>query len=261
MIAHDTTTPDVASSSDAYAKRFEGPVGRFMLEVQERAFDQLLATCEADPRRVLLVGGGHGQLVSAVLRRGCEVWIQGSSPECRTRLAPLIGASAGRLQFATSSLWALPFPDRAFDLVVGIRLLAHVIRWRELLVEIARVCRHHIVVDYPPVISGNLFSWLLFPIKHRLEGKSTRPFFCYRDGQLKDALHAIGFGPVQNRRQLFLPMVVHRTLGRAGISESLEASFAHLGLTALFGSPAMLLAKRIEEGRQGILGAASPSLA
>jgi hypothetical protein len=58
----------------------------------------------------------------------------------------------------------LPFPDRALDALIAVRLLVH-------------------VVDFPTVFSVDFWQPLLFGIKRRIEG-NTRPFFCYDVRQL-----------------------------------------------------------------------------
>jgi SAM-dependent methyltransferase len=177
------------------------------------------------------------------LELGFDVWVQGSAPSCRDRLLTLMGQHRGRLQFVTSSLWTLPFPDRSFDLVLGVRLLAHVERWEALLSEMARVTRHRLLVEFPPIMGVNWFERWLFPLKRRLEG-DTRPYFCYSPGQLSRTLRALGFARLVLEKQFFLPMVIHRILKRPSVSAQLEACSRWLGLTRLFGGPVILLAER-----------------
>ena len=134
-----TTTPDVETAGAAYARRFSGPAGAYLLDVQAQTLRRLLSDAAIEGGRVLDVGGGHAQLTRVLLAFGFEVWVQGSRPSCGERLVPLMQEAEGRLHFVASSLWSLPFADRAFDLVIGIRLLAHVERWQALLSEMARV--------------------------------------------------------------------------------------------------------------------------
>jgi glycosyltransferase involved in cell wall biosynthesis len=265
MLEHDTTTPDIETSSEAYARRFAGPAGAYFLGVQAEAARQLLSGTIGGAR-VLDVGGGHAQLTPVLLDLGFDVWVQGSAPACSERLGALIARPEhrGRVHFVTSSLWALPFPDASFDLVLGIRLLAHVERWQELLREMARVCRHRLLLDYPPTMSVNAFERWMFRFKRQFEG-NTRPFFCYPNGTLAEALHGLGFARLSRRKQFFLPMVVHRALARQGLSRALESASRSLGLTRLFGAPVLLLAERpalLEhagaELRQGATEAAAP---
>lgn len=246
-LEHDTLTPDIETSSDGYARRFDGPVGRFLLDSQEQAVDRLLGPKPGQgqtPQTVLEVGGGHGQLTPMLLRRGCRVWVQGSRATCADRLQPLMREDAGqRLRFVASNLWSLPFRDGAFDAVIAIRLMAHVERWRELLAEMARVCRHRLLIDYPPRSGANVLEPLLFSVKRRLEG-NTRPYFCYTDQELTGALRALGFDRIHVERQFGVPMVVHRTLRRPAASYALERLSRSIGATRLLGGPALLMAER-----------------
>ena len=243
MIAHDTLTPDVETASDAYARRFGGPVGAYFLERQAAAVARLLPSPGAAGRRALDVGGGHGQLTPLLLQQGFDVWVQGSAPSCRHRLRNLMLQHGGRVHFVTSNLWTLPFAERSFDLVLGICLLAHVERWEALLAEMARVCRRRLLVEYSPILSANMFDRWLFPLKRKIE-TDTRPYFCYSSRQLSRALRELGFVSFSSEKQFFLPMVVHRALKRPGISSPLEACSRSLGMTWMLGAPVILLAER-----------------
>jgi SAM-dependent methyltransferase len=242
-LEHDTLTPDVETASDGYARRFAGPVGTYFLAQQAAAAARLLSDSDAAGRRALDVGGGHGQLTPLLLQLGFDVWVQGSAPSCQRRLLNLMHEHRGRMHFVTSSLWALPFADRSFDLVLGIRLLAHVERWQALLSEMARVCRYQLLVEYPPIGSVNLFDRLLFPLKRKIE-TDTRPYFSYSSRQLLAALREFGFERFSAEKQFFLPMVIHRALKRPSLSRQLEACTRWLGLTQMLGAPVILVAER-----------------
>jgi SAM-dependent methyltransferase len=244
MLENDTTTPDIETASDGYAQRFAGPAGTYFLEVQAEAMRRLLSDTFANAR-VLEIGGGHAQLTPVLLELGFDVWVQGSSSVCSRRVRALMARPEyrGRVHFVTSSLWALPFPDLSFDLVLGVRLLAHVERWRELLAEAARVCRRQLLLDYPPVMSVNALERWLFRVKRQIEG-NTRLYFCYASGELNRALRPLGFERMAIEKQFFVPMVLHRALARQRLSHALERGSRALGLTRLFGGPVLLLAER-----------------
>jgi ubiquinone/menaquinone biosynthesis C-methylase UbiE len=242
-LPHDTVTPDVETSSEAYGRRFEGPAGRFLLEAQARAADRLLDRFEDRPLRVLDVGGGHGQLAPLFLERGWDVTVQCSAPSCARLIRPLAERYPGQVRFVTSPLLSLPFGDRSFDLVCAVRVLSHLERWRDLLEEMARVSRSHLLVDYASRAGFNVLTPLLFRLKRRIEG-DTRPYFCHTATPLARHLRALGYGRIRVRKELFMPMGAHRLLGRAGISAAAEALFRITGLTDLIGSPVILLAER-----------------
>lgn len=243
-LPHDITTPDVETASDDYASRFSGAIGDYFLAVQERTVADLLGSL--GPCRVLEVGGGHAQLTPRLLEAGHEVWVQGSAPSCARRLAPLVARYPGRLRFVVSSLWSLPFPERAFDAVIAVRLLAHVERFEPLLREMARLSDGKVIVDFPPVLSANFWQPLLFGIKRRIEG-NTRPFFCYQARQLCAPLQAAGFGRFRVAKQFTLPMVIHRKAASPRFSGAIESACRRAGLTRLFGAPAVLSAERLSD--------------
>jgi SAM-dependent methyltransferase len=229
---------DVESSSDAYARRFAGPVGAWFLEVQARTTLELLAGWPG--ARVVEFGGGHGQLTGPLLDRGHEVTVYASDPACRARVARWVDAGAAR--FACGDLLQAPFPDGAFDVALAFRLLAHVRRWEALVAELARVARHAVVVDYPSLRSVNALSGATFGWKKGVEG-DTRPFRVFRESEIRTALAGGGLRPAARRPQFVLPMALHRALRLAPLSRTLEEAARSVGLTRALGSPVVLLAE------------------
>ena len=238
-----SVSPDIETASDAYARRFEGPVGQFFLETQNGCVGRLIGPDCGRGMRVLEVGGGHGQLTRLLLEAGFTVTVQGSAAECSRRLRPLLDEFPDRLSFVGSGLWRLPFADRAFDLVIGIRLLAHVERWQELLAEMARVSRRQVIVSYSPASSFNLLAPLFYWAKLVIEG-NTRPYACYHTALLVRCMSGLGFDDVAVEKQFVIPMAVHRGLRMRSLSQAAEAVCRRLGLTRLFGAPALLSVKR-----------------
>ena len=179
---------DVVTSSDEYARRFAGEVGRFFLDVQAAVTLSLLR--ELPHARVLDVGGGHGQLAEPLLDAGHELTVLGSDPSCETRIRGL--TAAGRARFVTADLLAPGLADRSFDVVLAFRLLPHVVRWPELVATLARLARRAVIVDYPTRRSVNAVAELLFGLKKGVE-KDTRPFTVFRDAEIGAAFAASGF--------------------------------------------------------------------
>jgi len=115
---------DVETSSDAYARRFEGAVGRFFLEAQRDAVLDLVAPF---PRaRVLDVGGGHAQLTGPLVEAGYDVTVLGSDSACEARVRPW--TDAGRARFVAADLVEPGIEALSFDVVLSLRLLPHVRR-------------------------------------------------------------------------------------------------------------------------------------
>jgi SAM-dependent methyltransferase len=237
--AHDTQAADVETSSDAYAQRFAGPVGRWLLEVQADCVRELLAERGSSPLSVLEVGGGHGQLTGPLLHAGHRVVVHGSRTACHQRLR----AQRAAVQHVTSPLWQLPFRERAFDLVAAVRLLAHVEDWAGVLAELARVSRRYLLVDFPARSAVHRLAPGLFAAKRSLEG-NTRPYFDYAPGEVEQAARSLGMEVLGVRRQFAFPMVLHRTLRAPALSRALERAASGVGVTRVAGSPVILLAGR-----------------
>ena len=236
-----TEPPDIETSSETYARRFRGPVGAWLLRVQEQAVLQMLSAMPHSA--VLEVGGGHGQLTAALIRQGHRVTVVGSSPSCQERIKPLL--DAGLCRFSTVDLLNLPYPDGAFDAVISVRLLAHLESWRRVIAELARVAHHGVIVDYPTFRSWNCLTPLLFYVKRWFE-KSTRPYRVFHEAAIVEAFAAHGLAYQHRSPQLFFPIVLHRVLGQADVSASLEAVCRKVGLTEALGSPVIAMFTRLE---------------
>ncbi|MDR3088893.1 MAG: methyltransferase domain-containing protein [Desulfobulbaceae bacterium] len=233
-------TADIETASDAYAARFAAEVGAWFLERQAAITLELLKNFPQ--ATVLDVGGGHGQLTAPLLAAGYRLTVTGSDDSCRARLASVI--AAGKCAWHTCDSLALPFADRAFDVVISFRLLPHVTKWRPFLAEMCRVADHAVLFDYPDKRSANILYEALFAVKKKLEG-NTRPFSLFSRRQITDEMTANGFSPPIFRPQFFWPMVLHRKIGKQGVAKASEAVAAACGLTRLFGSPMICRADRV----------------
>jgi 2-polyprenyl-3-methyl-5-hydroxy-6-metoxy-1,4-benzoquinol methylase len=230
---------DVETSSDEYARRFAGPIGRFFLDVQTRTTLELLRPFPG--ASVLDVGGGHGQLAAPLADAGHAVTVFGSREVCGERVRPLV--ARGVALFREGDLLDAPWPDRSFDVVVSFRLLPHVSRWPALVSELARLARRAVVVDYPTRRSVNAVSGAFFGMKKGVEG-DTRPFTVFRDAEIEGAFLAAGFAVTARRPQFLLPMALHRAAGMAGTSRAIEGGLRATGLTRALGSPVILRLER-----------------
>ncbi|HEX9188476.1 MAG TPA: class I SAM-dependent methyltransferase [Vicinamibacteria bacterium] len=226
---------DVETSSEGYARRFAGPVGRFFLERQAAATLDLLRPFPG--ASVLDVGGGHGQVTGPLVAAGHAVTVLGSDASCEAGVREW--TADGRARFVAADLLAPPLPDRSFDVVLSYRLLPHVRRWPELVGTLARLARRAVIVDYPTRRSVNAAASMLFGLKKGVEG-NTRPFTVFSDRGIERAFAAHGFAPTGRRPQFFLPMALHRATGSAGLARGLEGAAAAVGLTGRLGSPVIL---------------------
>jgi SAM-dependent methyltransferase len=232
---------DVHTSSPDYARRFAGDVGAWFLAVQSRITLDLLSPWPG--AAVLDVGGGHGQLTGPLLDGGYAVTVHGSSEACAQGIEPFL--SARRVQFRTGPLLALPWPDRAFDVVLAFRLLPHVERWRELVAELCRVARRAVVFDYPTRRSVNVVSDTFFSAKKHVEG-NTRPFRVFSESEVDGSFHANAYRTTARRPEFAFPMALHRAARSAAFSKAIEGASRGLGLTQALGSPVIRRAERRE---------------
>jgi len=233
-------TPDIASSTDDYATRFEGRAGEWFLEVQQ---DATLDFVDRDlGETVLDVGGGHAQNVSGLLEGGFALTVTGSSDSCSHRLKNEL--SNQRLSFERCPMLALPHGDGSQDFVISYRMLSHLEDWQDLVVELCRVAKHRVIVDYPTIRSFNILGSLLFKLKKGVE-KNTRDYLIFQEEEVIQAFEKEGFRMLKRRGQFFFPMALHRMHGNRTLANLMERVSRLLGLNALFGSPVIACFERI----------------
>jgi 2-polyprenyl-3-methyl-5-hydroxy-6-metoxy-1,4-benzoquinol methylase len=232
-LAH-TIEPDLFTSSAEYAGRFSGETGRYFLEQQERSVLSLLS---GKAGSVLELGGGHLQMTPSLLERGYSVTVHASAE------TGLVRARELGINTTAFSISTLAETKNRYDFCVSLRLLPHVLDWRELLLGMAAVSRQGIVFDFASTAGFNALSPLLFKVKKRMEG-NTRPYFLHSPSQIRAELARLGFSRVEMIHQFFLPMGLHRKLNRATLSKRLESLAQAAGLTKLFGNPVIVGAFR-----------------
>lgn len=227
---------DLDPSSARYAARFSGPTGEWLLSRQTDALMRLAARYPG--ARVLDVGGGHGQTAAPLIAAGHDVTVLASSEAAFGRAAALTGA-----RLVAGALMAPPFPDRSFDLVVSVRMLAHIGDWRRYLSGLTRVARRAVIVDFPIPGGANALGPLLFGLKRRLEG-DTRRYETMSKADVRAAFAHHGFAPAGEIGQFVLPMAVHRGLKAPRLSGALEGALGGIGLARAFGAPVVMAAER-----------------
>lgn len=235
-------TADVESSSERYARRFLGSVGRWLLEQQTRLTLLALQGLPAGAP-ILDVGGGHAQVAPPLIEAGYEVTVVGSDPSCADRLRPWI--TSGQCRFLAADLQRLPFPDAEFTAVVCYRLLPHSVNWTRLVGELCRVSAQRVVLDYPSLQSVNRASERLFGLKQWIEGGTARRFALFGRAEVRRALAASGFSVRDERPEFLWPMFLHRLARSARVAQSLEWPGRVLGLTRRWGSPVIVRADRV----------------
>lgn len=231
---------DIGTSSEDYARRFTGAVGRWFIETQTRITLSFLGALPVGAS-VLDVGGGHAQIAPPLIEAGYAVTVVGSDPACDARLRPWM--ADGRCRFQVADLRALPYPEASFDAVVCLRLLPHSVSWTGLIAELCRVARRSVVLDYPSIRSANIVSSYLFEMKRGIE-LNTRRFMTFSPQQIHSAFADHGFIVRAEQPQFLLPMVLHRLANQTLFSRAAELPGRLLGLTRWFGSPIIVRADR-----------------
>lgn len=223
--------PDIESSSLDYQRRFSGAVGHWFVDVQARALIDALPKLSR-PLRVLDVGGGHAQNLSALLQAGAEVTVLASADAPTEVIAPFLD----RITYQRGSLNQIPFAPASFDVVICFRILAHIDDWQRHIAELTRVASDRVICDYPVKRSVNALADGLFAMKKQIES-NTRHFRIFRETELLDCFQRNGATQIFRRGQFVLPMAVHRALKSAALSRTLEQMTRCVGLDRLLGSP------------------------
>ncbi|MEO1235206.1 MAG: methyltransferase domain-containing protein [Planctomycetota bacterium] len=223
---------DLPIADPAYARRFAGPVGAYLLSVQAHATRRMLAPFHA--ARVLDLGGAHGQNAELLCDLGHDVTVYGSAPGSQRPVLDLV--RDGRVRFDRGPLDRLPYGDNDLDVVVSYRITAHVDDPAAFVAEMCRVARGAVVLDYPSWRSVNLVGPALFALKRHVES-GTRPYRSFWPGQVDRWFADHGFVRADTFGQFVWPMALHRLLQRPGLSRSAEAVPRALGLHRFFGSP------------------------
>ncbi len=227
-----TETPDIESSSDEYAKRFSGETGKWMLEIQNLATKTLLK--QFKNKTILDVGGGHGQNIELLLKKGFDITIFGSNEICGKRIQKYIDTN--KINFIAGDLLKLPFEDNQFDIVISYRMLTHILNWKQFISELSRVSKKTILIDFPSFRSANIIAESMFKYKKQVE-KNTRTYKVFKEKDVIKEFKNFEFMPKKKFPQFFIPMAFHRLLKKRYISSFLEKILRTLYITYFFGSP------------------------
>lgn len=231
--------PDAAAATDAYAKRFSGPLGAWMLEVQAETVMALLPA--GRPLRILDVGGGHGQLAPILAAAGHRVSVAMSPGADQTRLRRAMGGAA---DIHTGPVERLAYADRSFDVVLSVRMMAHVSDWPAFLAELCRVANTAVIIDFPAPRGANALGGAFFGLKRWVEG-DTRRYASMTTAAVERVFAENGLTDDGTTGQFVLPMALHRLVNRAGMSRRVEGWLRPL--CPRFGNPVIARAVRRPE--------------
>jgi SAM-dependent methyltransferase len=223
--------------------RFGGPIGRLLLEEQERVLDAFLG--DVRDRAIVDVGTGTGRAALALARRGARVVGVDASDEMLAVARARASAEGVTVSFDRGDAHGLAFPDRAFDHAVSLRVLMHTPDWRRCVGELCRVTRQRVVVDFPALVSAAALQ----AGTRRLAYAAGRPVEAYRVISLSSVRREFarrGFRVRDVHRQFVLPIALHKRFGSRGLTRAIEGALAALGLLTLAGSPVTIVAERCE---------------
>jgi ubiquinone/menaquinone biosynthesis C-methylase UbiE len=143
-----TVRPAVGNLYDKYNTR--NPLARLLMRRFLRSVTELARF--AAPQRVLEVGCGEGRLSQHL----CERLNAQAFDACDLSLERLDPRHDPRIRFRTASVYDLPYPSAAFDLVVCCEVLEHLERPNHALSELGRVTGRWVLVSTPnePLFRG-----------------------------------------------------------------------------------------------------------
>jgi SAM-dependent methyltransferase len=231
--------PAMADSFDA--NRFGGPIGQILLDDQEHVLGEFLG--DVSGRRILDLGTGTGRAAMALARRGALVTGIDASAEM-LRVARARAQNAGlAVDFAEGDAHRLSFPDRAFDSSVCLRLLMHVPDWRTAVSELCRVTERQLVFDYPAAASAASAQAVWRRAAAKM-GRKVEAYRVFRQRAIAGELARHGFRIAGSHKQFVVPIALHKLVGSAGFTRSLERVLARAGIRHLAGSPVTIAAER-----------------
>jgi ubiquinone/menaquinone biosynthesis C-methylase UbiE len=139
------TTVPTGNSFDKYGS--QNPVVRRLMAAFERTLDELLG--RAAPASLLDVGCGEGVLTEQWARRLQSARIVGVDLEDPKLQAEWDRRRRENLEFRVTAGRELPFEADEFDLVAAIEALEHIPDPAEMVSEMTRVARRHLLVSVP----------------------------------------------------------------------------------------------------------------
>ncbi len=235
------TYADPAMAANFDAERFGGPIGRILLEDQERVLAESLG--DVSERRILDMATGTGRAALALAKRGALVTGVDASAEMLAVARRRAAESGLSVDFDEGDAHALIYPSQSFDAVVCLRMLMHVPDWRKALSELCRVSRHQLVIDYPASTSLASMQVVWRRIARTL-GSKVEAYRVFSAGSIARELDRNGFRIISLHKQFVLPIALHKAVGSAGFTRGIESGLASAGMLKLAGSPVTLTARR-----------------
>jgi SAM-dependent methyltransferase len=236
-----TVYADPATAQSFDERRFGGPIGQLIAEEQARVLTEFVG----DPlgRSVLDVGTGTGRAALLMARRGAHVTGVDASQQMLDVARQRAAKEGLDVRFAVGDAHRLGFDDRAFEVVISLRVLMHATSWRQSLAELCRVADRLVVVDFPSAVSFALLQACARRLTHSL-GARTEPYRVLTVGAVSRAFEKAGFRVRATHRQFLLPIALHKAIGSRHLSLMSRNLSDRTGLLQLFGTPVTLVAER-----------------
>jgi SAM-dependent methyltransferase len=237
------TYADPAMAAGFDAARFGGPIGRLLLEDQERVLMDFLGNI--DGMRVLDLGTGTGRAAMALAARGALVTGVDASSQMLTVARHRAAEQGLSIEFTEGDAHTLAFPDRAFDAAVCFRVLMHVPDWKKAIRELCRVTQRRLVFDYPSAASTAALQSIWRGAAAGV-GRNVEAYRVFTRRAIARELARGGFRIAATHRQFVLPIALHKALGSPRFTRAVEGGLSTIGLLRLAGSPVTIAAERCE---------------
>ena len=236
-----TIYADPATAQTFDRRRFGGPIGELIAAEQGRVLTDFVGRIK--DRAILDVGTGTGRAALMLARGGARVTGVDASVEMLAVAQRRAEAEHLAVRFLPGDVHRLEFGDRAFDVVISLRVLMHAADWRRSIAELCRVADQLVVIDYPSMVSFALLQSLARRGTHAL-GARTEPYRVLSDRAIAHQLERSGFRLRSVHRQFVLPIALHKAIGSRRFTLWSEHVLDRAGLLTLFGSPVTLVAER-----------------
>jgi ubiquinone/menaquinone biosynthesis C-methylase UbiE len=234
---------DPATARTFDRRRFGGPIGRLIAEEQGRVLANLVGRIK--DRRILDVGTGTGRAALLLARGGARVTAVDASEQMLAVAERRATDEHLPIRFLIGDVHRLEFRDRAFDVVVSLRVLMHAADWRQSIAELCRVADRLVIIDYPSAWSFASLQALARRVTHAL-GARTEPYRVLSAAAIARELSKSQFRVRSVHRQFVLPIAAHKAIGSPRFTILSRKLSDRLGLLGRFGTPVTLAAERCE---------------
>ena len=236
-----TVYADPATAGTFDRRRFGGPIGQLIAEEQGRVLANFVGGIK--DRQILDVGTGTGRAALLLARAGARVTAVDASEQMLAIARRRAEEEQLSIRFLAGDVHRLEFADRAFDVVISLRVLMHAEDWRQSVAELCRVADDLVIIDYPSARSLARLQAIVRRVTHAA-GARTEPYRVFGDAAIAGELSRSQFRVRSVHRQFVLPIAAHKAIGSRRFSILSRKVSDRLGLLRLFGTPVTLVAER-----------------